>query len=276
MVKFRPCCVACFSHIQSMLLRTRLAKPEFSSLPFAKTSSTMPEIFLRTFHDRCRRSARTRLRGSFFFVWMPGRSFSWLGAVTWCSFSWLGAITWRSLCNGAAVNRSYRSYRSYTAWRPITFFPWRLPDVAWIGWGAITSRTRRTKSFAANLPLRSLAARSSCQLSRSRRFGRFGGGDYRAVALRWWERIFTEKCRYTLINDRGCCTDRKDLLRNAGAGGAMLYPLAGWPSADVFADLHTPLVLVSGDSTRQLKQPGTVVGAESRRRASARALRPPF
>ena len=26
----------------------------------------MPEITLRTFHDRCRRSARTRLRGSFF------------------------------------------------------------------------------------------------------------------------------------------------------------------------------------------------------------------
>ena len=66
MVKFRPCCVAYFGHIQSMLPCSLLAKPEFPSLPFAKTSITLPGIFLRTFHDRCRRSARTRLRGSFF------------------------------------------------------------------------------------------------------------------------------------------------------------------------------------------------------------------
>ena len=66
MANFRPCVVISSGHIQSMLPCFFLAKPEFYSFLFAKASSTMPGIFLRTFHDRCRRSARTRLRGSFF------------------------------------------------------------------------------------------------------------------------------------------------------------------------------------------------------------------
>ena len=44
--------------------------PEFFSLPFAKSSSPMPGIFLRTFHDRCRRFGSHSSKGSFFVV--PG------------------------------------------------------------------------------------------------------------------------------------------------------------------------------------------------------------
>ena len=55
MKKFRPCSVIRCGHIHSMLPCFFLAKPEFFSLPLAKASSTMPVIFLRTFHDRCRR-----------------------------------------------------------------------------------------------------------------------------------------------------------------------------------------------------------------------------
>ena len=55
MANFTPCGVLSCGHIQSMLPCFLLAKPEFCSLPFAKTSSTMPGFFLRTFHDRCRR-----------------------------------------------------------------------------------------------------------------------------------------------------------------------------------------------------------------------------
>ena len=55
MKKFRPCSVIRCGHIHSMLPCFFLAKPEFFSLPLAKTSNTMPVIFLGTFHDRCRR-----------------------------------------------------------------------------------------------------------------------------------------------------------------------------------------------------------------------------
>ena len=49
----------------------------------------------------------------------------------------------------------------------------------------------------------------------------------------------------------------------------MQYPLAGWQSADVGVDLHSPRVLTGGERTRQLKLHKTVVGAGSRRRPQA-------
>ena len=71
MVKFRPCCVAYFGHIQSMLPCSLLAKPEFPSLPFAKTSSTMPGIFLESFNG-----SHSFERFFFFIFLMPAEVFS--------------------------------------------------------------------------------------------------------------------------------------------------------------------------------------------------------
>ena len=68
MEKFRPCSVIRCGHIHSMLPCFFLAKPEFFSLPLAKTSSTMPGIFLGTFHDRCRRFGSHSSKGAFFVV----------------------------------------------------------------------------------------------------------------------------------------------------------------------------------------------------------------